>query len=123
MPVFVRNLSLRASAHTGAAIRFPCTRTSIRAFTGAPGRPYLSSLQLQDHVPHYLTYGNFISAVINFLILAVVVFFIVRFVNKINEAATRKEREEAEAAAAEAAQEAPAAETAEEAEPIPSEED
>ena len=57
----------------------------------------------QVYVPHYLTYGNFISAVINFLILAVVVFFIVRFMNKVSEAATRKEREEAEAAAAAAA--------------------
>ena len=54
-------------------------------------------------VQNYLTYGNFISAVINFLILAVVVFFIVKFVNQLSEAATRKEREEAEAAAAAAA--------------------
>ena len=60
----------------------------------------------QVYVPHYLTYGNFISAVINFLILAVVVFFLVKFVNRLNDAATRKEREEAEAAAAAAAEEA-----------------
>ena len=60
----------------------------------------------QVYVPHYLTYGNFISAVINFLILAVVVFFIVRFMNRVSEAATRKEREAAEAAAAAAAEEA-----------------
>ncbi len=68
-------------------------------------------------VENYLTYGNFISAVINFLILAVVVFFIVKFMNGITEAATRKEREEAEAAAAAAAEEAaknPPAPTAEE---------
>ena len=65
----------------------------------------------QAYVPHYLTYGNFISAVINFLIMAVVVFFIVKFVNQITEVATRKEREEAAAAAA-AAAEAAAAEAA-----------
>ena len=71
-------------------------------------------------VQNYLTYGNFISAVINFLILAVVVFFIVKFVNQLTEAATRKEREEAAAAAAAAAEEAatnppaPPAPTAEE---------
>ena len=68
-------------------------------------------------VENYLTYGNFISAVINFLILAVVVFFIVKAMNKMTEAATRKEREEAEAAAAAAAEEAaknPPAPTAEE---------
>ena len=64
----------------------------------------------QEDVPHYLTYGNFISAVINFLIMAVVVFFIVKFMNKLTEAATRKEREAAEAAAAaKAAAEAEAA--------------
>ena len=57
----------------------------------------------QEYVPHYLTYGNFISAVINFLIMAVVVFFIVKFVNHMTDVATRKEREEAEAAAAAAA--------------------
>ena len=57
----------------------------------------------QQYVPHYLTYGNFISAVINFLIMAFVVFFIVKFVNQMTEVATRKEREEAEAAAAAAA--------------------
>ena len=60
----------------------------------------------QVYVPHYLTYGNFISAVINFLILAVVVFLLVKFVNHLNDAATRKEREAAAAAAAAAAEEA-----------------
>ena len=57
----------------------------------------------QNYVPHYLTYGNFISAVINFLIMAFVVFFIVKAMNKLTEAANRKEREAAEAAAAAAA--------------------
>ena len=51
----------------------------------------------QVYVPHYLTYGNFISAVINFLIMAVVVFFIVKAVNTMNEM-TRKKEEEAPAA-------------------------
>ena len=59
----------------------------------------------QEYVPHYLTYGNFISAVINFLIMAVVVFFIVKAMNTLTEAASRKEREAAEAAAAAAAAE------------------
>jgi large conductance mechanosensitive channel len=70
----------------------------------------VTGLEEKVYVPHYLTYGNFISAVINFLIMAVVVFFIVKFVNQLNAAATRKEREEAEAAAAaKAAAEAEAA--------------
>ena len=73
------------------------------------------------YVPHYLTYGNFISAVINFLIMAVVVFFIVKFVNQLTEVATRKEREEAEAAAAAAA--AKAAEEAAKNPPAPTTEE
>ena len=61
-----------------------------------------------QEVLNYLTYGNFISAVVNFLIMAVVVFFIVKVMNQITAAATRKEREAAEAAAAEAAAKAAA---------------
>ena len=47
----------------------------------------------QEYVPHYLTYGNFISAVINFLIMAVVVFFIVKGINKLSEIGKKKEEE------------------------------
>ena len=65
--------------------------------------------EVVQEIHNYLTYGNFIAAVINFLIMAVVVFFIVKFMNKLSEAATRKEREEAAAAAAKAAAEAEAA--------------
>ena len=75
----------------------------------------------QEYVPHYLTYGNFISAVINFLIMAFVVFFIVKGMNTLAEAATRKEREAAEAAAAEAA--AKAAEEAAKNPPAPTSEE
>ena len=75
----------------------------------------------QEYVPHYLTYGNFISAVINFLIMSFVVFFIVKCMNSITEAATRKEREAAEAAAAEAA--AKAAEEAAKNPPAPTSEE
>ena len=38
-----------------------------------------------------LNYGNFISAVINFLILALVVFFLVRSLNKLTELGKKKE--------------------------------
>ena len=51
-------------------------------------------------VQNYLTYGNFISAVINFLILALVVFWIVRLLNKLAEAG-KKEEEVVEEPAAE----------------------
>ena len=51
----------------------------------------------QVEVPHYLTYGNFLSAVINFLILALVVFFIVKGLNKLAELGKKKEEEAAAA--------------------------
>ena len=46
-----------------------------------------------------LNYGTFISAIINFLILALVVFFLVKGLNKLSEVGKKKEEE---AAAAEA---------------------
>ena len=42
-------------------------------------------------VCNYLTYGNFISAVINFFILAFVVFFIVKAMNRLADALSREE--------------------------------
>ena len=48
-------------------------------------------------VENYLTYGNFISAVINFFILALVVFFIVKGLNKLSELGKKKEEEAAAA--------------------------
>ena len=47
-------------------------------------------------VENYLTYGNFISAIINFIILALVVFFIVKGLNKLSEIGKKKEEEAAE---------------------------
>ena len=48
-----------------------------------------------QEIHNYLTYGNFISAVINFIILAFVVFWIVKLVNKLTE---KPKAEEAPAA-------------------------
>lgn len=45
-----------------------------------------------------LNWGNFISAVINFFILALVVFFLVKGLNKLGELGKKKEAEEAAAA-------------------------
>ena len=42
-----------------------------------------------------LNYGNFISAVINFAILALVVFFLVKSLNKLSELGKKKEEEQA----------------------------
>ena len=46
-----------------------------------------------QQVFNYLTYGNFISAVINFFILAFVVFFIVKALNKLSEIGKKQEEE------------------------------
>ena len=56
-----------------------------------------------------LNYGNFISAVINFAILALVVFFLVKGLNKLSDMTKKKEE-----AAAEAEPPAPPAPSAEE---------
>ena len=46
-----------------------------------------------EAVPNTLNYGNFISAVINFLILALVVFIIVKAVNKAMSLTKKREEE------------------------------
>ena len=62
-----------------------------------------------NEILNYLYYGNFIAAVINFFILALVVFWLVRTLNKLSEMNKKKEEEAA-------AEEAPA-------EPTPSAEE
>lgn len=52
-------------------------------------------------IANTLNYGNFIAAVINFLILALVVFFLVKIINKITDAAKPKEEPKEEPAPAE----------------------
>ncbi len=47
----------------------------------------------EDATPNMLNYGSFISAIINFLILALVVFCIVKAVNRVMDAARKKEAE------------------------------
>ena len=51
-------------------------------------------------VENYLRYGDFISAVINFFIIALVVFFLVKFINKLTEIGKKKEEAPAEVAPA-----------------------
>lgn len=43
------------------------------------------------HIANTLNYGNFLASVINFLILALVVFFLVKAINKVAEVAKPKE--------------------------------
>jgi large conductance mechanosensitive channel len=51
----------------------------------------------QEEVINYLTWGNFLSAVINFFILAIVVFLLVKGINKLADIG-KKKKEEAPAA-------------------------
>lgn len=50
--------------------------------------------EMVREVENYLTYGNFLSAVINFFILAMVVFLLVKGLNKLTELGKKKEEEE-----------------------------
>ncbi len=61
-----------------------------------------------NEILNTLNYGNFISAIINFLILALVVFFLVKGLNKMSEIGKKKEE------AAPAEEPAPPAPSAEE---------
>ena len=49
--------------------------------------------ELGQPIKNYLYYGNFISAIINFLILALVVFFLVKGLNRLSELGKKKEEE------------------------------
>ena len=71
--------------------RMPWVEPTYETIVNAAGEEVVQEVQ------NYLTYGNFISAVINFLILALVVFWIVRLVNKLSEIGKKKEEEAAAA--------------------------
>ena len=81
--------------------RMPWVEPTYETVVNAEGE------EVVQEVLNYLTYGNFISAVINFLILAVVVFFIVKAINTLTELSKKKEEE---APAAPPAPPAPSAE-------------
>ena len=67
--------------------RMPWVEPTFETVVAADGSEVVQEVQ------NYLTYGNFISAVINFLILALVVFFIVKLVNRLTEIGKKKEEE------------------------------
>jgi large conductance mechanosensitive channel len=54
-------------------------------------RTYASLTEARDAGAAVFAYGAFIMAVINFLIIAFVVFMLVRYVNKVKEAAAKEE--------------------------------
>ena len=67
--------------------RMPWVEPTFETIVNAEGE------EVVQEVYNYLTYGNFISAVINFLILALVVFWLVRVLNKLAELGKKKEEE------------------------------
>ena len=81
--------------------RMPWVEPTYETIVDATGAEVVQEVQ------NYLTYGNFISAVINFFILAFVVFLLVKGLNKLAEAGKKKEEE---APAAPPAPPAPSAE-------------
>ena len=82
--------------------RMPWVEPAYETIVNAEGE------EVVQEVYNYLTYGNFISAVINFAILALVVFWLVKGLNKL--AAIGKKKEEEAAAAEPPAPPAPSAE-------------
>ena len=74
------------------------------------GEPVLD--EAGNEILNTLNYGNFISAIINFAILALVVFWLVKTLNKMAELGKKKEEEAVEEAPAE--EPAPPAPSAEE---------
>ena len=67
--------------------RMPWVEPTYETVVNAAGE------EIVQEVRNYLTYGNFISAVINFFILAFVVFMLVKGLNKMAEIGKKKEEE------------------------------
>ena len=93
MPVV--NIFLGGTDFSDAKIalpRMPWVEPTYETIINAEGAEVVQEVQ------NYLTYGNFISAIINFFILALVVFFIVKGLNRLAEIGKKKEEEAAAAA-------------------------
>ena len=71
--------------------RMPWVEPTYETIVNAAGEEVVQEVQ------NYLTYGNFLSAVINFAILALVVFWLVKGLNKLSEIGKKKEEEAAAA--------------------------
>ena len=71
--------------------RMPWVEPTYETIINAAGE------EIVQEVQNFLTLGHFISAVINFGILALVVFWLVRGINKLSEIGKKKEEEAAAA--------------------------
>ena len=93
MPIV--NIFMGGADFSGVKIalpRMPWVEPTYETIVNAAGAEVVQEVQ------NYLTVGNFISAVINFGILALVVFWLVRGINKLSELGKKKEEEAAAAA-------------------------
>ena len=103
MPVV--NIFLGGTDFSDAKIQLPRMPWVERTFETVVNE---NGEEVVQEVHNYLTYGNFLSAVINFVILAFVVFILVKSLNQL--AALTKKKEEEAAAAEPPAPPAPSAE-------------
>ena len=88
MPIV--NIFLGGTDFTEAKIklpRMPWVEPTYETVVNAEGA------EVVQEVHNYLTYGNFLSAIINFFILAFVVFMLVKGLNKLADRAKKKEEE------------------------------
>ena len=103
MPIV--NIFMGGADFTGAKIalpRMPWIAPKYETVVGENGE------EIMREVRNYLTYGSFLTAVINFFILAFVVFFIVKFLNHLSDLVKREEEEVPEKPAEPAPEPAPA---------------
>ena len=92
MPIV--NIFLGGADFTKARIalpRMPWVEPTFETVVNEAGEEVVQEVQ------NFLTYGNFIAAVINFFILALVVFWLVKGLNKLSEIGKKKEEEAAAA--------------------------
>ena len=60
-------------------------------FVALDGGEYATLEAAQEAGAAVLTYGNFISAIINFLIMSFVIFVFIKFINKVSEKSKKEE--------------------------------
>ncbi len=70
----------------------------INPLIGMIGGTDLTAYALVLNDEATLNYGSFLTAIINFLIMAFVVFILIKFINGLSKALTRKKKDEAPAA-------------------------
>ena len=70
----------------------------INPLIGMIGGTDLTAYALVLNDEAKLNYGSFLTAIINFLIMAFVVFILIKFINGLSKALTRKKKDEAPAA-------------------------